>query len=162
MLGRWARLVLAATLLTACGASPPGPDTSGIRGGNATPEFYLYMGEVEIEPVPPEHLRDRLARIGCPPTEEQEDPAAACQATLLDIHGRKWLTVYPNGFCLGPCSLIVLEGKLHAQKTFTGPIDRQRYKERIRAEVRKLGDFVKIREDTWRIQTRDARNILFD
>ena len=162
MLGRWARLVFAATLLAACGASPAGPDTWVIRGGNATREYYLYAGEVEIEPVPLEHLRDRLARINCLPSEEQSDHRGACQAKIHDVYGQKWLMVYPNGFCLGPCSLIVVGGKLHAQKTITGPIDRQRYKESVRAEVRKLGDFVKVREDTWRIQTRDARHIAFE
>ncbi|WP_437972008.1 hypothetical protein WMF04_23190 [Sorangium sp. So ce260] len=161
MLERRICIILAA-LLTGCGAASPGAEVNGAEA-NERPggleERYLYDGEVAIEPVPLDVMLDRLLQIGC-----VRAPAANSWCTVIvdELPSQRRITIYPNGgACFGPCSFLVDGRKLHAAKDIPGERDDEKFKEKVRADVAKLGGVVKIVERTWKIKSRDARGIMY-
>ncbi|WP_437945039.1 hypothetical protein WME98_29215 [Sorangium sp. So ce296] len=101
-------------------------------------------------------MLDRLLRIGC-----VRAPAANswCPVSVDELPSQRRLTIYPNGSaCFGPYSFWVDGRKLHATKDIRGERDDEKFKAEVRADVVKLGGFVKIVERTWRIKSRVVVN----
>ncbi|WP_437286287.1 hypothetical protein [Sorangium sp. So ce406] len=177
MLARWTRFAVTAALLTGCGAvGCGGQGAAPVSGLDALPERYMYEGEVAIEPVALEELLERLVRLGCqrlpaiptsmgePAPPQPTDPSLHCVVALREESRppRRRLIIYPEGSgCFGPCSFHIEGHKLYAVKDFEGSRDDDGFKRMVRADVRKLGNLVKIVEGTWSIQARDARGVLY-
>ncbi|WP_438003137.1 hypothetical protein WME89_29935 [Sorangium sp. So ce321] len=177
MLARWTRFVVTAALLTGCGAVGCGAQgATPVSGLDALPERYRYEGEVAIEPVALEELLERFVRLGCqrlpeiptsvgePAPSQPTGPSLGCAVALREESRppRRRLIIYPEGpHCFGPCSFHIEGHKLYAFKDFEGPRYDEGFKRMVRADVRRLGNLVKIVEGTWSIQAHDARGVLY-
>jgi hypothetical protein len=162
MLERRAWWVLLIALLTGCGAGPHRVEDAEVkRGSDGYPERYIYEGDVEIEPVALDALLDRLLRAGC--GRLPRGGVGGCSVAIEEGSSQRRLVIYPTGQagCFGPCKFWIDGSKLYSKKDIQGEPDDDKFKKEVRKDVRKLGSFVKIDEDTWSIQSRDARGIMY-
>lgn len=94
----------------------------------------LYDGQVSVEPVALEQIEIQLK-----------------ERNIYYVVRNETIEIYPHGQGWGPMSFELSNNTVRAIKDIPGVPSLEKFKERVRIDVRNVGGIVTIKEDTWKI-----------
>lgn len=121
----------------------------------------LYHGTVDIEPTSLDVIKQNLNEQGCQ-LEGTRTNGSQSRCVYYEIESDEpAIRVYPKGPGFGPHSFDITPTMLAATKDISGRPNSDKYKEAVRQEVRELGNFVILKEGSWKIDTKFPWNAIY-